>query len=46
MTDFISGIYKITNTSTGKVYVGSAANLIKRQRSHFSSLKSGSHKNS
>jgi group I intron endonuclease len=41
-----SGIYKITNTVNGKVYIGSAANLVKRRMTHFSSLKHGRHKNS
>lgn len=41
-----SGIYKITNTVNGKFYIGSATDLVKRRRSHMSSLKHGSHKNS
>lgn len=41
-----SGIYKIENSVTGKVYIGSAVNLLARKRCHFSSLKHGNHKNS
>lgn len=40
-----SGIYKITNTVNGKFYIGSATDLVKRRRSHLSSLKYGRHKN-
>lgn len=40
-----SGIYKITNIENQKFYIGSATNLLFRKRSHFSSLKSGLHKN-
>jgi group I intron endonuclease len=40
-----SGIYKITNTKTGKVYIGSAVNCTKRFRCHLSTLKSNTHKN-
>jgi len=40
-----SGIYKITNIVNGKFYIGSATNLVKRRRSHLSSLKYGRHKN-
>lgn len=45
MSVYESGIYKIRNLLTNKVYIGSAENLEKRRRSHFSSLKSGTHKN-
>jgi group I intron endonuclease len=40
-----SGIYKITQGSTGKVYVGSSVDIEKRIRAHFSTLKRGSHFN-
>ena len=40
-----SGIYKITNLQTNKVYIGSAVNFIKRFRCHVSTLKSKTHKN-
>lgn len=40
-----SGIYKITNEANGKFYIGSATSLVKRRRSHLSSLKYGRHKN-
>lgn len=45
MSVYESGIYKIRNLLTNKVYIGSTENLEKRRRSHFSSLKSGTHKN-
>jgi group I intron endonuclease len=41
-----SGIYKITCSANGRFYIGSAANLLFRKRSHISSLKKGGHKNS
>lgn len=40
-----SGIYKIVNLLDGKIYIGSAINLEKRKRDHFSALKSGKHAN-
>lgn len=40
-----SGIYKITCTPNGKIYIGSAIDLHKRHRDHWSSLRSGKHKN-
>lgn len=39
-----SGIYKIRNIVTGKVYVGSAVNLHKRLLQHKNSLKNNIHK--
>lgn len=39
-----SGIYKITCIPTGKVYIGSAVNLRKRQREHWASLRAGRHR--
>ena len=41
-----SGIYKITQVSTGKMYVGSSVDIEKRIKAHFSMLKRGSHFNS
>ena len=40
-----SGIYKITNTVTLQVYVGSAVNLARRIRTHRSYLSRGVHAN-
>ena len=40
-----SGIYKITNTSNGKFYIGSASWLAKRRGNHFDSLRKGEHCN-
>lgn len=40
-----SGIYKITNIINGKIYVGSAVNLITRQINHFSNLRKCKHCN-
>lgn len=38
-----SGIYAITNTTNGKVYVGSAVNISARWREHLSQLRRGIH---
>lgn len=40
-----SGIYKITCVPTGKFYIGSAVNLYNRKAMHWSTAKSGKHKN-
>lgn len=40
-----SGIYKIENTNTGCVYIGSAINLKARKRDHFLKLKKNKHYN-
>jgi len=40
-----SGIYKIENLKTNKVYIGSAVSLTKRFRCHISTLRSGKHRN-
>src|SRR5215216_6770850 len=40
-----SGIYQIRCIPTGKIYVGSAVNLRKRQRDHINSLRRGNHEN-
>ena len=39
------GIYKITCLPTGKIYIGSAVNLLKRKQNHFEALANGVHKN-
>lgn len=39
------GIYRITCTSTGKIYIGSAANLLIRHRVHSSDLQRNVHHN-
>jgi group I intron endonuclease len=41
----ISGIYKIENLLSGKLYIGSAVNLDNRLKHHRSRLRSGVHKN-
>lgn len=38
-----SGVYKITNTVNGKVYIGSAVNLVKRTNDHKHHLRKGKH---
>lgn len=40
-----SGIYRITCTSTGKFYIGSAINLYRRHYAHFHTLRFNIHKN-
>lgn len=40
------GIYKITCTANGKIYIGSATNLRKRLYEHFRTLRHGTHHNS
>lgn len=39
----ISGIYSITNTTNGKVYIGSAINIGTRWREHLNDLKGDKH---
>lgn len=41
----ISGIYLIINTENGKIYIGSAADIIKRWDWHTRALSKGSHHN-
>jgi len=41
----ISGIYKITNISNSKFYIGSSKNISKRLSDHFCSLKGNYHCN-
>ena len=43
--DCESGIYKILNLANGKIYVGSAFNLKKRESEHFHTLRNGTHHN-
>jgi predicted GIY-YIG superfamily endonuclease len=38
-----SGIYKIVNTKTGKIYIGSAQNIKCRFGNHLSELRRGVH---
>ena len=40
-----TGIYKITNTANGKIYIGSAFNLSNRISVHKYTLKNNKHKN-
>ena len=40
-----SGIYNITNTVNGKVYIGQAYDINKRKRQHFNDLKRNKHRN-
>lgn len=39
------GIYKITNTHTGRIYIGQAKEFKERWKSHASSLRNGKHQN-
>ena len=43
--DINSGIYKIINAVNGKIYIGSAVDLARRERQHFVSLNNGKHFN-
>lgn len=40
-----SGIYKITNSVSGKIYIGSAVNIRKRWNLHLLHLRRGTHRN-
>jgi group I intron endonuclease len=40
-----AGIYKITCTANGKIYIGNATNLLQRKYSHWSSFKRNKHDN-
>src|SRR6266705_1935061 len=44
-TTNLSGIYQITCTANGKIYIGSAANLHRRQRIHYCELQQNKHYN-
>ena len=41
----ITGIYKITNSLNGKMYIGQTIDMGKRKKEHFKSLSSGIHFN-
>jgi group I intron endonuclease len=41
-----SGVYRIENNATGRVYVGSAIDLSGRKRDHWKALRGGYHRNS
>lgn len=41
----VMGIYKITNTQTGKVYIGSSIEMSSRFKQHYENLKMGKHHN-
>ena len=45
MTLPLSGIYKITNNTNGKVYVGQSKNVFQRESEHFVALRHGNHPN-
>jgi len=45
MTRPLSGIYKITCTANGKMYVGQAQNVYDRRTQHFTRLQHQTHKN-
>ena len=45
MTRSLAGIYKITNTVTGKIYVGQSQNVYERKIEHFTALRRGYHSN-
>lgn len=40
------GVYTITNRRTGRVYIGSSVDVVKRLRDHRYALRTGTHKNS
>ena len=44
-TKYASGIYRITNLVNGKIYIGSAVDLIDRKKTHISKLNNGNHEN-
>lgn len=41
-----SGIYKISNTVTGRIYIGSSVNISNRKYNHLWKLETGQHDNS
>ncbi len=40
-----SGIYRIVHVVTGRMYIGSAVNLLRRKRRHFTELRNNKHQN-
>lgn len=44
-TNKIAGIYKITNNTNGKVYIGESENIPRRWIEHIMALTYGEHKN-
>jgi len=44
MSKIISGVYKITNSITGKFYIGSSSHIFKRWKSHLQRFKNPSDK--
>ncbi len=46
MSQIESGIYRLQNTVSGKVYIGSAANTNRRRSQHYFDLRHGKHANS
>ena len=45
MTLPLSGIYKITNLTNGRVYIGQSKNVYLRRKQHFVALRNGNHEN-
>jgi len=45
MTRPLSGIYKITNQTNGKCYIGQSKNVYEREAEHFSALRRNRHPN-
>ncbi len=45
MGEKVSGVYLFINNQTGKVYVGSAKDVLKRRRAHLNNLTKGKHEN-
>ena len=45
MTLPLSGIYKITNLTNGRVYIGQSKNVYLRRKQHFVALRNGHHEN-
>lgn len=40
-----SGIYKITNLTNGKIYIGQSRRVYIRKQEHFNALRTGKHPN-
>jgi len=43
--EIISGIYRITNLTNGKIYIGSSIDIYKRWKQHISKLNNNNHHN-